>query len=109
MPAISASEATVILSAATATGAGQAYSMPQRPSGGVTNRFSWQVVLAGSFSGVEVDLQGSNDGTNWVKIDNTTNTAGDLRQVVFPVAQVRANVVTFTGGTSVTVTLQPGE
>jgi hypothetical protein len=98
-----------ILDAATGTGAGLAYSNAESPTRGVYSDFGWQTVVAGTFSGISVTLEASLDGTNWEVLDTTTDTAGEYRAVSGkPVQFLRANVGTFTGGTSVTVLLVIG-
>lgn len=92
-----------ILSAATGTGAGQGYglSMPY-------HLFTFFKNVSGVFSALVVNYEGSLDNSNWFQIgtDNTTG-AGATFVVDKPVLFVRANVATFTGGTSVTVDMLP--
>jgi len=103
-----------ILSAATTTGAGAAFAVPPKQIvwGDFTTSFAWQVNVAGTFSALSVNLEGSLDGTTWGVLSNTQEVAGALVTVSnppSPVAFVRANVLTFTGGTSVTVLLTVGD
>lgn len=98
-----------ILDTATATGAGSSWSVPESDWRGVFEDFGWQVVVAGTFSALSVTLEGSIDGTNWTTLDTSTATGGEYRAVVqHPVQFIRANVGTFTGGTSVTILLVIG-
>src|SRR5690348_12002503 len=102
-------EVNKILAAATGIGAGVAYSVPESPSRGLLQSFGWQTVVAGTFSAISVTLEGSLDGTNWTVLDTSTKPAGEYRQITgTPVQFIRANVGTFTGGTSVTVLLVVG-
>lgn len=98
-----------LLNAATGTGAGANYAVPAMTGGGQFASFGWQTVVAGTFSAISVTLQGSLDGTHWSVLDTSTATAGEYKAVVnSPVLFIRANVGTFTGGTSVTVLLVAG-
>ena len=102
-------EENVLLDAATGTGAGTAYAVPGSPQGGRYQSFAWQTVVAGTFVGLTVVLEGSLDGTHWATLDTSTAIAGDLGYVgFFPVNFVRANVTVYNGGASVTVLLQVG-
>lgn len=92
-----------ILNAATATGAGSGYDL------GVPYRtFTFHKRIAGTFTALVVSFEGSLNGTNWFQIgtDNTTTAAATFA-VDKPVRLVRANVTTFTDGTSVSVDMLP--
>ena len=94
--------------ASTATGVGVSAAMPQYgQSRTPPSKFTWQTITTGSPSGVSVNLEGSIDGANWVILDNSTATAGEIRCVVnYPMKFVRTNLATLTGGTAPTVTGQ---
>ena len=111
--AIDPNSPTVLLAAATGTGAGATFANALTPGGaGVLQDFAWQVAVTGSPSGISTTLQGSLDGATWLTLDTSTNTSGELRAISGkPVTFLRANVGTLTGGTAptVTVTIQPGQ
>jgi hypothetical protein len=92
-----------ILNAAVVTGAGTTLNLYDSYS-----TFTFNKTIAGVFSALVVNYEGSLDGTNWFQIgtDNAV-TAGATFVVDKPVRYVRANVATFTGGTSVTVDVLP--
>jgi hypothetical protein len=74
-------------------------------------RIAWFVNLGtpGSLSAVQVDLQGSLDGTNWFQIDTYSTVADTLRFVVDkPVRFLRAVLVSFTVDNNASSTLQVG-
>lgn len=98
-----------ILTAATGTGAGASYSVPESPTRGLLQSFGWQTAVAGTFSAISVTLEGSLDNVTWTVLDTSTKTGGEYRAITgTPVQFIRANVGTFTGGTSVTVLLVTG-
>lgn len=103
---------TVLLPAASGTGAGATFGNAPTPGGaGVLRDFTWAISVTGSPSGISVTLQGSLDGTLWSVLDTSTNTSGELRGIAgTPVTFLRANLGTLTGGSAptVTVTIQPG-
>ena len=88
-----------ILNAATGTGAGAGYdcAIPYRT-------FTFHKSVTGTFAALVVAYEGSLDGTSWLQLgtDNTTTAAATF-VVDKPVRRVRANVTTFTDGTTVTV------
>jgi hypothetical protein len=104
-------QVNTILNAATGTGAGAAFQVfLSRPGyGNYSTSFAWQVNVAGTFSALSVNLEGSLDGVNWTTLSNITAVGGSMEVVAnAPIGYLRANVVTFTGGTSVTVLLTLG-
>lgn len=109
---IDPSSPTVLRPPVSATGAGTTFGNALTPGGaGVFQNFTWQTVTTGGPSGVSVTLEGSLDGTNWVTLDTSTSTGGEIRGVSGkPVTFLRANVGTLTGGIAptVSVTIQPG-
>ena len=109
---IDPSSPTALLPAASSTGAGASFGNALTPGGaGVLQNFTWQTVVTGGPASVSVTLEGSLDGTNWVTLDTSTNTSGEIRGVSGkPVTFLRANLGTLTGGTAptVAVTIQPG-
>ena len=87
-----------ILSAA-ATGAGQAYAVPAKA-------YTWQTIVTGTPTTIAINLEGSMDGVNFAQIDTSALAGGELRSVANkPVAFIRANLATLTGGTAPTVTV----
>jgi len=102
---------TTLLNAAAATGAGAEFAVPVIPAGGLASNFTWQTVVTGSPASISTTLEGSNDGTNWTVLDTSTATTGEVRSIAnTPVAFIRANLGTLTGGTSpkVSVIVQVG-
>src|SRR5512146_1046390 len=100
-----------LVDAASATGDGPIFAVPNRPTEGLFSNFVWQVIPAGGFSGLSVTLQGSLDRTNWTVLDTNAVTTGGARAITAPpVFCVKANVGTYTptDGTSVTVLLSVG-
>jgi hypothetical protein len=101
---ISLSDPQTILDAATATGAGTKFAVPAKPTGGRVAQFTWQVVVTSNPT-CTVNLEGSNDGTNWFLIDTAASTdtnwsGGEIRFVSgVPCTFMRANVETLSGGT----------
>lgn len=96
-------DTTRLLNAVTGTGAGLAYNLYD-----VYRSFTFYKQVSGGFAALVVNYEGSLDGTNWFQIgtDNST-TAGATFVTDKPCTFVRANVATFTGGTSVTVDMVP--
>jgi hypothetical protein len=92
-----------ILNNATGAGAGQGYglSVPH-------HTFTFSKTVTGTFSVLVVNYEGSLDNVTWFQLgtDNTL-VAGATFTVDKPVLWVRANVATFTGGTTVSVDMLP--
>lgn len=88
-----------LLSAAVATGAGPTFDLV-RPHRTLT----FEKTIVGVFGALVVNYEGSMNGATWYQIatDNAV-TAAPTFAVDKPCRYVRANVATFTGGTSVTV------
>jgi hypothetical protein len=88
-----------LLNAAVATGASPAFDLV-RPH----RTFTFEKNIAGVFTVLVVNYEGSMNGTTWYQIgtDNAITAAVSFA-VDKPCRYVRANVTTFTGGTSVTV------
>ena len=85
------------------TTAGTAFALPQHKQ---PRAISYQLVYAGGPSAVSVAFQVTIDGTNWVTIDTSTNTSGELVMLVNVVAtQCRLYHTSRTGGTKVTGTI----
>lgn len=100
---------TTILNGATGIGAGSAYSVPGKPSTGISSNYTWQTNVVGSFSALVVALEGSLDGSNWTVLDTNSSTTGGARALGYvPITFMRAHVTTFTGGTSISVLVQIG-
>lgn len=103
MPALIA-DATPLMTtggsaAFTSAVAGAAYDLRQMCK---TFTFMKTTVQGGGFSALSVTFEGSLDGTNWYTLATDATTANGVTFVVDkPARYVRANVTTFTGGTSV--------
>lgn len=80
------SETTTLLNAAAATGAGAASTFKAL-------NITYQAVVTGTAT---VEVQGSNDGTNWVQIANFTASGASTKADAFK--YVRANVTAYTSG-----------
>jgi len=94
------------LDAATGTGAGTSFAVVPRGNN-APRTFAWDIIRSGTVSTLQVDIQGSLDGTNWFQLD-TYNTPGadTLRFIVDkPVYAIRANLVILTGGGNITTRL----
>lgn len=90
----------VLLNAVTVTGAGGGTALPT-PCG----RFGMQTKVTGAPTTVSLTLEGSLDGVNWTVLATSTSTTGDYQAAVDkPVAFIRGNLGTLTGGTAPTVT-----
>lgn len=92
-----------LLNAATGTGAGTGYglSIPH-------HTFTFSKTISGAFGALVVNYEGSLDNVTWFQIGtDATTAAGATFAVDKPVLFVRANVATFTGGTSVSVDMLP--
>jgi hypothetical protein len=89
-----------LLNAVTSAGAGTSYWLGFLP----TNH-TWQVIYTGTATVVDVKLQGSMDDSNWFDLDTyDTASSPTMRHVVNkPVNYIRANLVTFTNGTTMTI------
>lgn len=92
-----------LLNAATGTGASPGYDL-----GIPHHTFTFNKTISGVFGALVVNYEGSLDGINWFQLasDNATTAAASFA-VDKPVRYVRANVATFTGGTSVSVDMLP--
>lgn len=99
-----------LLDAATSTGAGAKFNVTS--DNGSTH--SVQVGMGGTLvaTAVTVDLEGSLDGLKWFQLAQHILTAGEITAesalfhvVNTPVNFVRANLITLTGGTAPTVTV----
>ena len=83
-----------LLDNATETGRGDSFELPR-----VFKNYAWEIIIAGNPNAVEVDLEGSIDGTNWFIIDTSYTTTKELRYVSDKqIAYVRANLITLEGG-----------
>ena len=93
-------DSVVLLNAVTSTGAGTSYWL-----GFLPHAHTWQIDFTGTASTVSVKLQGSIDDSSWFDLDTSTSTtASTMRHIVNkPVNYIRANLVTFTNGTTMTV------
>ena len=98
-------ERITLLNAVTSTGAGTSYWLGFLPS-----NHTWDIAFTGTASTVSVKLQGSIDNSSWFDLDTSTSTtASTMRHVVNkPVNYIRANLVTFTNGTTMTVKSMSG-
>ncbi|MBI5410170.1 MAG: hypothetical protein HZA14_12470 [Nitrospirae bacterium] len=98
---------TILLSAVTSTGAGIGKTVKE-----TFKDWTCQVNITGSPTIVTVGLEGNLDGTIYTSMDTYIFTAADLSagQGVFsiigqPANSIRGNLITFTGGTSPTLTM----
>lgn len=92
-------EFTRLLSAATGVGAGVAFVCYSSP-----RTFTFYKSVVGGFAVLSVSYEGSLDGINWYQIgSDVTLTSAATFVVDKPVKMLRANILLFTGGTSVTV------
>jgi hypothetical protein len=87
------------LNAATATGAGTS-----RDLEGLYRYVTMAMSATGSPSTVNIDLEGSHDGTNWVVLTGAALSQGAVSVNAHLIRYVRANLKTLTGGSSPTVT-----
>lgn len=96
-------DVSTILNAVAVTGAGPTFVMYE-----TYGTFTFYKRISGAFAALVVNYEGSLDSANWFQIgtDNTT-AAGATFVVDKPCRYVRANVATFTGGTSVSVDVLP--
>lgn len=70
------------------------------------NTHTWQTIITGSPTSVTVRLEGSIDGTNWFQLDESTSLTNEMRHIAYKLAtQVRANLITLSGGSTPTVTV----
>jgi len=82
-----------LLDNVTETGVGDSFELPR-----VFKNYAWEIIIAGNPSAVEVDLEGSIDGTNWFVIDTSYTITKELRYVSDKqIAYVRANLITLEG------------
>lgn len=84
------------------TGAGDAVGFVQRVGSQQPNNFTWDVVISGgTVSALNVTIEISSDNVTWYpSLDTSTNTSGEMRQIVnTPARYLRAKVVTRTVGT----------
>lgn len=88
------------LDAATATGAGTTLLLSSpKSSQGI------QVLVTGNPSPYEIDLEGSIDGANWTVLKQVNSATGIfVSSTTAIVTMLRANLVSFSGGTSPTFT-----
>lgn len=90
------------LNAVTTTGAGTSAALTVAAS-----THTYHVIVTGSPTSVNVDLEGSIDGVTWFVLDSSTTTTSEMRHVVNKLVEnIRANLTTLTGGTSPTVTVE---
>lgn len=92
------------LDAATAAEDGTAMRLPQNWDG-VMDRLTWKTIITGAPSAVDIDLEGSLNGTVWFVLDTSTAIAGEQRTIAAGVRFVRGVLVSFTDGTTPTATV----
>ncbi|MGC2234262.1 MAG: hypothetical protein WBA09_22365 [Candidatus Acidiferrum sp.] len=95
-----------LLAAVTSAQASAAFAVPltRGDVGDFEQSFTWQLNLTGAPT-ASCQMQGSLDGTNWFNL-GTALTASGLQTIsLTPVAFIRANLTSFTGGTSPTATV----
>lgn len=100
-----------LLSAVTATGAGTGVKASPW-----TSTHTVQATITGAPTAVTVDLEGSLDGAKWFTLVSHAFSGGELTATAAlffvtgsPVAMVRANLTTLTGGTAPTVSVVYGQ
>jgi hypothetical protein len=98
MIAIQKSVAETILDAVTVTGAGSTYALPAS-----SVQVTWQALYSSAPAAVSLVLQASNNNSDWITIDTTTNTAGEVRTVNISANFIRANLVSKTGAVTFSV------
>ena len=98
-------ESITLLNGVTSAGAGTSYWLGFLPV-----NHTWQVIYTGTASVLDIKLQGSVDNSNWFDLDTyDTASSPTMRHVVNkPVSYIRANLVTFTNGTTMTVKSMSG-
>jgi hypothetical protein len=78
---------------------GATFALPIKPG-----QFAWQTVFGTAPGSITVNIQISNDGTNWTTVDTSTNVNGEVRQISSLTALfVRATISAVAGGTTATV------
>jgi hypothetical protein len=82
------------LNAVSATGAGNAV----RSVGGTGERnFTWVTFFTGTPTAINVNLEGSVDGTHYYTLDSSTSTSGEMRHIAYKsVRFVRCNISSYT-------------
>lgn len=82
--------------AATGAGTGAIFSTGQF-AGSYPAMFTWQTIYTGTPTAINVNLEGSLDGTNWFTLDSSTSTASEMRHVVNkPIRFLRCNISSYT-------------
>ena len=82
------------LTAVSATGAGSAVRSVQGTGG---RNFTWVTFFTGTPTSINVNLEGSVDGTHYFTLDSSTSTAGEMRHVAYKnVRFVRCNISAYT-------------
>lgn len=99
--------AVQLLNAATSTGTSNSWTIRR---GAIEHTV--QATVTGSPTAVQIDLEGSLDGTTWYKLAAHNFSAGDIsnQNTMFHVSSkmvtyVRVNVISLTGGSSPTITV----
>lgn len=63
-----------------------------------SSKYTWSIVLAGTVSTIDIDLEGSLDGQNWFVVDSYTSITSTIRFVTDKtVCWLRAKLNAFTG------------
>lgn len=92
-----------IMSNKTTPGTGSTYGFAGRGA----RTYTWTIRITGAPSAAEVRLEGTIDGNNFYTLDTSTTTTSEMRFVVNrPISNIRANVITLTGGSSPAVTVK---
>ena len=86
---------TTLLSAVTTTGAGTSYALPA-----AATQITWQTLLSTAPSAIHIHLEVSEDNSVWAELDVSTSTTSESRTINTNAAFIRANLVSFTGGSS---------
>lgn len=94
------------LNAATSTGAGTVYSLTP-----AVHSYTMSVATSGTVTAATVNLEGSLDNVHWYPLGVAASTdanwsSGEMIHVAFkPVNYIRANLVSISGGGSITATV----
>lgn len=91
-----------LLNAVLVTGAGASNNLKF-----LCSQMSWEIVIIGAPTAVQVDLEGSINNSTWYSLDSSTTLTSEMRHVVNkPVNFIRGNLITLTAGTAPTVTVR---
>ncbi len=105
-------EVSISCSAVATTGACTSYNVAPADNVHIPSvaSITWQTIIAGgTATSISVTLQGSIDNSNWVTLDTSTSTTGELRTATAAVKFFRCNVGSYTtNATTLTCQVMPG-